>query len=64
MKIYHVYICDYDGPWNSSYFFSKEKAMEYYYQQTEDSKSKLGIYWDWDEIETEDGLTEANNPED
>lgn len=52
MKIWHVYIDDYEGPCYSSYFVSQEKAMEYYEKCI--AEAKLGVYWDWDEVETED----------
>lgn len=53
MKIWHVYIDDYEGPYYSSYFVSQEKAMEYYEKCKAEAKPGT-IRWDWDEIETED----------
>ena len=53
MKIWHVYIDDYEGTCYSSYFVSQEKAMEYYEKCKAEAKPGT-THWDWDEIETED----------
>lgn len=52
MKIWHVYIDDYEGLCYSSYFVSQERAMEYYEKCK--AEADPGVHWDWDEIETED----------
>ena len=51
MKIYHVYIDDYEGPYYSSYFVSQEKAMKYYDKMVQDCAVSMVTIR---EIQTED----------